>query len=280
MIGLSAGLNLGVGTAGAVLIESFEAVGIPAGWTLSTGGIGGSSAAVTNVAPTEGSRFGFIDTRGTTDTTGLTPGTGETVGTMLTSTGFAVLAGEVLRLDLNFLTNNGSVGFEDFALVRLLDSSTSSVVATLYNAYNRTGNAAAGDPAVPCTFPGNVGCLAEGISAGVTLTPGTAFMSGLATGAIGGPATGTTGGATGVTYGPTNLDGDPAGFTGWVTSSYIPGAGTYKLFFAVTHVGDMTVDTALAIDNIRTEPVPEPGSLLLIGFGMAGLAAWRRRKKA
>ncbi len=57
-----------------IFSESFEgALGefpgaLPTGWTISTEGVGASSAAAANIVPNDGGNFGIIDTRGTTPT--------------------------------------------------------------------------------------------------------------------------------------------------------------------------------------------------------------------
>ncbi len=59
----------------------------------------------------------------------------------------------------------------------------------------------------------------------------------------------------GVEYGPVAFGGVPGGATGWVNSSYVFPDGValsnYMLAFWVSDVGDTSVDSALAIDNVQ-----------------------------
>ncbi|MBI4877869.1 MAG: hypothetical protein HY822_24830 [Acidobacteria bacterium] len=242
---------------------------IPAGWTLSPSGVGGLSAAAANIVPTEGSYFGFIDTTGTSDTS-FTGVIGAVSGSVLLSPTFVVGAGQTLRVDLNFLTNDGEE-FQDFALVQLLSAGTGLPVATLYTA--NTGGA--GAQAVPASGgPGPV-------SAGAALSPASAVFDGNFTGLVGG-----------IPYGPTTWLGAPGGATGWVTSSFAPGSGTYQLRFVVSDVSDVGVPSALAMDNLRVgdnligslEPAPaaeapEPAAGLLVLGGLGLLRAARGKTR-
>ena len=203
--------------------ESFEN-GLPQGWTLA--GRGGTNSSVTNLAPTDGGKFGYIDTQGSVSTAKY----GGTAGSTLLSAPIALDDGSVLSMDLNFLTNDGG-GFHDFAFVQLLDSATLNVVATLYSA-NTTSNIAQAVPAQ--------GAPAPLISPNATLVPGGAFFDGISTGPL-----------NGLSYGPNKFAGGPGGSTGWVNTSYKVMAGTYRLFFVVSCFQDTNVKSGLAIDNIQ-----------------------------
>ncbi len=96
-----------------LLFNGFDS-GIPAGFTQL--GVTGTSGAVTDLAPTQGTAFAFLDT------TGNAPAVYDTVdgtfGSRLISTGFAATAGTVLSLDVAFLTNDGGP-FHDYGIAVL-----------------------------------------------------------------------------------------------------------------------------------------------------------------
>lgn len=181
---------------------------------------------MTNFTPTEGTYFGYIDNRGNTSTGAY----GGTAGTTLLSSPISLSAGSILTLKFAFMTNDGA-GFNDFAFIQLRDATSGTVVATLANA----NTSSAGARSVPAN-----GGPAPAISAGVTLTPSSAYFNGLSTGPIGGDS-----------YGPGSFNGGPGGSTGWVTVNYtVPTTGSYRLFFLVSDVGDTSVDSGLAVDEI------------------------------
>jgi hypothetical protein len=240
-----------------------SAQGLPQGWTLSAGGTGGISTAAADIPPPEGQQFAFIDSTGTTDLA-VTGVAGATTGSVLLSSAFSVETTRTLSLDLNFLTNDGE-DFPDFAVVQLIDAASMARVATLYTA-NTTCAACRAVPAIG--GPGDV-------SAGVSLHPGAAYFDGQFAGLLGG-----------IPYGPGKWLSGPGGATGWVTSSYDLAPGRYQLAFFVGNVSDPGLESALAIDNIRTDagliegfemapPVPEPNTLSLLLGGLALLLGRR-----
>ncbi|WP_199192138.1 PEP-CTERM sorting domain-containing protein [Chlorogloea sp. CCALA 695] len=73
--------------------------------------------------------------------------------------------------------------------------------------------------------------------------------------------------------------------TGYQTTSYtIATAGNYTLGFGVINSGDRKVQSGLLVDNVSSEPVPEPASMLgILAFGALGgkkLLKRRQEKQA
>lgn len=81
------------------------------------------------------------------------------------------------------------------------------------------------------------------------------------------------------------LGGDFNSHTGFQTfSAVIPSPGAYVLGLGVVNVDDDEVSSGLLVDNVTltgdTSTAPEPGTLLLLGSGLVGLAFWRRQQPA
>lgn len=97
-----------------LLVESFE-TGVPASF-LTTGFVT-TSTAVTNLAPTDGSSFLFMDTTG-----GATPLFDTVDGTnasnlLASSLGFA--EGDILSFDIAFMTNDGTGTYHDYGIAAI-----------------------------------------------------------------------------------------------------------------------------------------------------------------
>lgn len=240
-----------------------NAATLPTGWTLSDGGIGEQMGPETDLPPSQGEGFAFIDSTGTTDLVAtLVPGA--TTGSVLLSSRLYFDVRQSLSLDLNFLTNDGDE-YADFAVVQLLEANSGAYVATLYTA-NTTCDVCRAVPAI-----GGPGAP----SAGVTLNPDAAYFDGRFTGLIGG-----------IPYGPGKWLEGTGGATGWVKSTYDVEPGIYQLAFIVGNVLEPGLESALLIDNLRTNtaliegfettpPVPEPAEQMLLTAGLLALLAHR-----
>lgn len=235
--------------------------GIPAGWACAGNcGTQGANGVVT-LAPSGGSQYGWVSTENGVNGVAL-PGVGgsgnATNGSRLRSSVFSATAGDDLAFQFNFVTSDGS-GFADYAWARLLDSAFNEVALLFTARTTPSGNIVPG-----FSMP----------APAATLTPPTVSIIG------GAPQWAPLGSSSGTCY------ATGCGYTGWVSSTYsIANAGNYILEFGVTNWNDNAFQTGLAFDGITVGgtpigEVPEPATLALLGLGLFGINAARRRKKA
>lgn len=235
---------------------------LPAGWTCTANcGTLGADGVVT--ASPEGGTYGYVSTDGGVADSGIGIGS-ETNGSRARTSLFSANAGDDLEFYFNYVTSDGAQ-YTEYAWVRLLDSALSEV-ALLFTARTTTS----GD-----TVPGfGLPALADGVVLDPASTP---IIPG-------GPTWSPLGGSSGACFGGV---GAGCGYTDWIGMTYeIAAAGNYYLEFGVVNWLDTAFQSGMAFDGILVggvpidNGIPEPASLALLGIGLAGLGAMRRRKTA
>jgi hypothetical protein len=236
---------------------------LPAGWTC----IGNCNVAPHGpdgdvTAPPGGGTYNWVSTVGAPSNAGLdVPPNSETNGSIARSVVFSATAGDKLEFDFNYITSDGSIYIE-YAWARVLNPALADV-ALLFTARTTPspGNTVPG-PGMPP------------LGAGVVLEPATIPII------AGAPEFSPLGGHSNTCFAA------GCGLTDWVHSTYtILDSGDYILEFGVVNWLDTDYDSAFAFagTTIAGEPiedptVPEPGTVALLGLGLA-VAAYRLRSR-
>ena len=260
--------TLGLAVAGVLCFGAFgtsHAISID-GWT-GVGNFGtlGANGDVTLSPFPDSTQYGYVTTNGGVSGVGLEGVGGDgivgpTNGSVLTSTLFSATAGSALEFYFNYVTSDGA-GFADYGWARLLNEDLTEA-ALLFTARTTPG----GDTAPGFSMPDPVATLDP---AGAPIIAGAPTWSPL-------------GNWSGACF------DEGCGYTGWIQASYeVAAAGNYFLEFGVVNWDDELYDSGLAfdgatiggvpIDKPTPTPVPEPLAVALLGFGLLGLVATRRR---
>lgn len=245
-----------------VLSIAATAGSVPAGWSCNGNCGTGVADGDVPLGPS-GNPYEWISTFGGINGVGSLAGVGgsghPTNGTVLTSSTFTANADDALKFYFNYVSSDGDT-YVDYAWVQLVNVADSSLNVLLFTARSTPSGVPGPDMPAPAATLGSF-----------TFTPGAPTWSPL----------GDSGTGSSCWHGPTM----GCGYTGWISSSYnIAVAGDYYLLFGITNWDDTAFDSGLAIDNvtIHDDPipgqVPEPGSMLLLGSGLLGLAEAVRRK--